>query len=228
MPLGKSILQHAVIFLFRATKNCTISTVKTLSRVLLVLALIWLGVVFFLHATANNADPSAVILMFAGVILVGLAVGVIAALIFMPAFGDVIGNFFFNPDEKVEKDPHATAMARMAQGNYQEAVEEYHKAFARDPHDTLSLSEIAHIYCDKLKNPEAARSLLEDALDRDWPIEEAAFLLNRLVDVCWKYQHDLGVSRALLLKIVEQMPGTKHAANAQHRLREIEHAPLHH
>ena len=54
--------------------------------------------------------------------------------------------------------------------------------------------------------------------------EQTAFLSQRQVDVCWNYQHDGIRARAILIKIAEDMPETREAANAMHRLQEIERA----
>lgn len=197
-------------------------------RLLLVLAMAWLGVVFFQEARAAAAaetpDPTKVILMFGAVVLVAVAVGVFVALSILPAIGDSIGHFFFNPNEEIEKDPHSAALARVARGDYMEAIEEYNKVFAKNPHDTHALSEMVHLYCDKLHDYADAADLLEQALQRDWPPEEGAFLAERLVDVYWNYQRDAIRARELLVRIAESMPDTKHAANALHRLREIDRA----
>jgi hypothetical protein len=81
---------------------------------------------------------------------------------------------------------------------------------------------VAKICCEHLDDAPGAAELLEQALQREWAPDDAAFLSARLVDVYWKHQHDARGARALLLQIIEAMPGTRHAANAEHRLREIE------
>ena len=42
------------------------------------------------------------------------------------------------------------------------------------------------------------------------------------MDVCWNYLHDGIRARAILIKIAEDMPGTREGANALHRLQEID------
>jgi lipopolysaccharide biosynthesis regulator YciM len=140
----------------------------------------------------------------------------------MPSIGDWIGNFFFQPNEQAVRDPHSDAQAALARGDHAGAVEEYRRVLGDDPDDLLSYSEIAKISCEHLADPAAAAQMLEQALEREWPPDDAAFLTSRLVDVYWQHQHDGPGSRALLLQIIEAMPGTRHAANAQHRLHEID------
>lgn len=199
---------------------------RNFSGVLIALALAYLGFVLFGEArTAMSkeiVDQSRVVMLFGSLVLVGLAAGGTVVVMFLPSFGDWIGNFFFNPDEKIEKPPHADALAAVACGDYERAVAEYRKCAERDPSDTFALSEIVHIYCDKLHNPAAAEQTIEDALAQDRTRDDAAFLSNRLAEVYWKYQHDARRARELLLQVIENFPNTKHSANAAHKLQEIE------
>lgn len=199
-----------------------------LLRPLFALALAWLTVVIFSEARAEGKkekpDEGKIVLYFGGVVLVGGAAGILVVTVLMPALGDAIGNLFFSPNQKNEKAPHADAMAAMARGDYEAAVQGYLKAFEADPHDTLALSEMAKIECEHLDNPAAAADVLEQALAREWTPEDAAFLTSRLAEIYWKYQHNARDARALLMQIIETMPGTKNSANAQHKLQEIERA----
>jgi hypothetical protein len=81
---------------------------------------------------------------------------------------------------------------------------------------------MARIQCEKLSDPDSAADLLEGALARDLLPEDAAFLCSRLADVYWDHQHDIVRARELLMRVIEAMPGTRHAANAGHRLQVIE------
>lgn len=197
-----------------------------LIRPLLVLALAWLTFVIFSYAREEmkkeHADAGKIVLYFGGVVIVGSAGGMLVVTMVMPAIGESIGHLFYNPNEKIEKSPHAGALVAQAHGDYESAVQEYLKAFAQDPHDMLALSEVAKIECEHLKNPGAAADILEQALQREWTQEDAAFLTSRLVDVYWKYQRNFRDARSLLMQIIETMPGTKHSANAQHKLQELE------
>jgi tetratricopeptide (TPR) repeat protein len=199
---------------------------RSLPGALIALALAYLTFILFREArvayASETVDSSRVVLLFGGVVILGVAAGVLFVSLFMPVIGEWIGNFFFNPDEEQEKGPHADALAAIARGDYQRAIEEYRDAFAKDETDTLALSEIVRLSCDKLHDCDAAAAFLEEALERDWPPEDAAFLSTRLVDVYWNHQHNAARARAMLLQIIETLPNSKFAANAQHRLHEIE------
>jgi len=156
-----------------------------------------------------------------------LGLAVVTALIFcvtmLPLLGEFVGNFMFTPSEKIERSPHADALAKLAAGDFLAAVEEYRDVFQDNPQDTHAASEIVRLYCDKLEDPDSAADFLAQALSySDRTPEEIAFLTERMVDVCWIYQHDAIRARALLIKIAEDMPETREAANALHRLQEID------
>ncbi len=197
-----------------------------LPRLILFAGLGWLAFVLFSEARAINdqpdGDPSKIVLLFGAVVLVGGLAGILFVLMVMPAIGDAIGNFFFQPNQQATPDPHAAAQAALARGDYPEAVEEYQKFLESEPDDLLAYSEIAKIYCDHLADPDAAAQTIEQAMQREWAADDAAFLTTRLVEIYWHHQHDAARARALLQQLIEALPGTRHAANAHHRLREIE------
>lgn len=203
---------------------------KLIARFLVIASLGWLMAVLFFHAkehmAAENADPTQTIIYFGSIVLVGCVLGAIAALHLLPAFGEWAGGFLFNPSVEVEKDPHASAMALMAKGDFVEAIEEYRRIFDADTSDTLALTEMARIYCDKLGDPESGATVLETALAHEWAPEQSALLCNRLADIYLNYFKDADRARAVLQQIAETMPNTKHAANAVHRLHEIDRLAL--
>ncbi len=204
---------------------------RKLSRILIILGLLWLAYllyskVIFLQkqdAEGGTADSGTLIItLFVGIVFIAVVIGGIAATWIIPSIGEFVGNFFFNPNVEVEKNPHSDALAKIAQGDYEGAIEEYRKSFEKNPDDTHALSEIIHIYCDKLHNHDAAEHFLEEALQKEWPPDQGAFLATRLVDIYWNYKRDATRARHVLQQIAETMPDTRHAANAVHRLHEIE------
>ena len=201
---------------------------RNFSGILIAAALAYLGIVLFREARIAMAvepeqvDQSRVVMLFGGLVLTGLVAGGVLVVLFLPVFGEWVGNFFFNPNERAEDTPHAAALAAIARGDYEQAVAEYRRCVERDGNDTHAISEMARLYCDELGDPASAESVLEEALAKDWEHEEAVFLSSRLADVYWKYQHDARRARELLRQVVETFPNTKHSANALHRLREIE------
>lgn len=196
-------------------------------RLLFLAAFSWVGFVLYSEARTQahlpNPDSSKVALVFAGIILDGAAVGLILTLMVVPAVGERIGAYFFNPGEEIEHDRHADAIAKLAQGDAEGAIEDYEDIFANDPSDTLALSEIARICCRDLGDTARAATVIERALEREWSQEQSSFLANRLVDI-YMLQADPLRARQMLIHLAENLDGTKYAANARHRIHEIDRA----
>ncbi len=162
--------------------------------------------------------------LYGAIVILVVLLAILFATTVFPAIAGGIGNLVYSPNEQVEKNPHAEALAAIAQGDYEEAVEAYERSLVASPEDTHALSEIARIHCEKLQDCMTAASRLETALSREWEPSKAAFLTFRLVDIYWNYLGDATRSKQLLEQIMAGMPGTTHSANATHRLRDIEHA----
>ncbi|GEM_PF-442183 len=200
------------------------------NAVRIVVFLVVLGVAWHLYSqvraagSSQDADAQHVVVLFGSVILFGAVVVVMAEFWLLPIIGERIGNFFFHSSEQVVRDPHADALAAVAVGDYVAAIEEYKECFRKNPDDTLALSEMVRLQCERLQDYEMAAAALEEALSREWAADDAAFLASRLADVYWTYLHDAPRARHVLNQIMEAAPETRHAANAAHRLREIEQA----
>lgn len=169
-----------------------------------------------------KTDMGKIIMLFGGVVIVGVGLAVLFVTTILPEMTEAVANSFFNPNEKIEKDPHADARAAVQRGEFEEAITLYQEIYEKEPTDTLALSEMVKVYCEKLENPQAGAEVLEEALQKEWPADEVAFLSTRLVDVYWKFQHNGPGAKALLLQIIDAMPETRHSANAMHRLQEID------
>ena len=196
-------------------------------RLLLLAALLWVGYILYAEAREqghlDQPDNTKVVLLFGGTIIDGAIVATMLAMWIVPAIGESVGGYFFNPGEKVDKDDHAIAIAKLAQGDPEGAIEHYRDILARDPADTLAISEIARICCRDLEDTARGASTIEQALEAEWPPQQSSFLANRLADI-YLLQDDPGRAREVLTEVVGAMAGTRYAANAQHRLREIERA----
>lgn len=193
-------------------------------------ALLWLGYVMFLDAhtqqAMENTDQSKIVITFAGVILVALVAGVFLAMSIVSAIGDWMGNVVVNPGEQAAHDPHNDAQARVAQGDYEGAIRIFLEIFEKDPADVHALSEAGRLHAEKRGDIASAAAVFENALQAELPHEQSAFIANKLVDVYWNYQGDAARAKGLLAQIIETMPETKYAANALHRVHEIDRALL--
>jgi tetratricopeptide (TPR) repeat protein len=157
------------------------------------------------------------------VILLGTAGGLLAVKYLVPMLGDALGESIFSSGEQVEQDEMTKAAASIAQGDYQGAIEHYEKMLEDKPDDPFPVAEIAKVYAERLRDPRAALKALEDHLQsREWPVDDAAFIMFRIADVHLTHLHDFETARDMLEQIVGNFPNTRHSANAHHRISDIE------
>jgi len=172
---------------------------------------------------AGEVETSRLVSYYFWILGLSAATALVTCICLLPLLGEFAGGFLFNPNEEIERDPHASALAKLAAGDFQGAIDDYREVYEDDPQDTHAATEIVRLYCEKLNEPDPAAEFLIGALSYpDRTKEEIAFFSQRLVDVCWIHQHDAIRARAILIKIAEDMPETREAANALHRLQEIE------
>ena len=55
----------------------------------------------------ENVDGTRIMVLFLGIVLIAVVIGTTVAITVVPAIGESVGSFFYNPDEKIEKDSHA-------------------------------------------------------------------------------------------------------------------------
>lgn len=199
---------------------------RSLPRLLCFAGLVYLAVVLFqeLQRVQSRAsgDQSQIFLLFAGLILVALLAGGLAAFTFLPVLGDKLGEMIYGSNDTNEGDPVVQAHEKIEEGDYLGAIESYRTAIALDPDDTAAIGEIADLQCKHLGEYEAAADMLESALERHWPTDEKSFLRCKLAEVYWKYLGNILKARELLIETIEEAPETISARNAQHLLQELE------
>lgn len=149
--------------------------------------------------------------------------GVLVVIYVLPMFVDRMSEELMGSSEEVGDDPLVQAKAAVADEDYQEAIRLYREIWKEDPSDRFPMLEIAKIQREKLDSGVVAVMTLNEALEGyDWEVDDAAFLLFRMIDI---YEEDLDDKEAvvrLLKKAVKDFPETRHAANAMHKLRELE------
>ena len=81
--------------------------------------------------------------------------------------------------------------------------------------------EIAKIQKDHLHDSQAAIATIRLALEsQEWEINDAAYFLFRLAELYDEVEGDRDSAIAIMNQVVEQFPGTRHSANASHKLHE--------
>ena len=188
----------------------------------LVSLLLALVVCAIAYDKTNAMDENSQLVWRIPIFVIGGAVlSLMAVAFFLPAIGDRIGQFFYSSPEQVEPDPGSKARALVAQGDYEGAMEAYLDVARQMPQDRLPVVEAMRLAREKLHDPRKAIEIIEEAVDgRDWPEEDAAYFLFRLVEMHEDDLQDRATAATFLQHVVRNFPGTRHAANAIHKLRD--------
>ena len=161
---------------------------------------------------------------FNGILLAFLSaglVGIFFVLQILPSFAHRVTHAVYDSAEMMEHDVMHDARSLLAQGDYGGAIEAFQKAAAADPLNRLPWVEIAKIYKDNLGDSASAIATIRHALERQaWEPNDAAYFLFRLAELYDEVEGDRASAIAIMNQVVEQFPGTRHSANANHKLHE--------
>ena len=160
--------------------------------------------------------------LFNGILLTFLSAGV-AGIFFvvylLPFFAQRVTHAVYDSAEMIERDAMHDARSLMAQGEYEAAIGAFKNAAAADPLNRLPWVEIAKVQKDNLGDPAAAIETIRYALESQaWEANDAAYFLFRLAELYDEVQGDRESAVAIMNQVVDQFPGTRHAANASHKL----------
>jgi tetratricopeptide (TPR) repeat protein len=159
------------------------------------------------------------------VIVVGVVGGILCVKFVIPWIGDAMGEAMFSSGEKVEQDEMTKAAACISQGDYAGAIGHYEKMLEEKPDDPFPVAEIAKIHAERLHDAQTALQVLSDHLQsKDWPVDDAAFIMFRIADLHLTQRHDFEAARDMLEQVIGNFPNTRHSANAHHKMSEIEQA----
>ncbi len=151
--------------------------------------------------------------------------GIFFVVFALPFFAQRATHAIFDSSEMVEKDAMHDARSLMAQGNYEGAIEAYKQAAIAEPLNRLPWVEIVKIQKEYLEDPAAAVQTIRHALEsQEWEVNDAAYFLFRLAELYDEVNGDRPSAIAIMNQVVEQFPGTRHSANANHKLHEWEAA----
>jgi tetratricopeptide (TPR) repeat protein len=164
--------------------------------------------------------------LFSGILLAFLSAGLVGMVIvidLLPMLAHKVTHSVYDSGEKVDNEADAmhAARSKVAQGDYEGAIESFREAARVDPLNRLPWVEISKIQRENLEDPAAAIQTIRYALEsQEWEINNAAYFLFRLAEL---YDEDAGdrVSAATMLnQVIDQFPETRHSANARHKLHE--------
>jgi tetratricopeptide (TPR) repeat protein len=161
---------------------------------------------------------------FTGILLAFLTaglIGIVFVIHVLPAIAHRFTHAVYDSAEMVEKDPMHDARAKVAQGDWDGAIEAFRAAAAADPLNRLPYVEIAKIQLDQLEDAPAAIDTLRHAIeDQEWQENDAAYLMFRLAEIYDANLEDRMSAASILQQVIEQFPESRHSANARHKLRE--------
>jgi len=161
---------------------------------------------------------------FTGILLAFLTaglVGVVFVIHVLPAIAHRFTHAVYDSAEMVEQDPMHDARAKVAQGDWEGAIEAFRAAAAAEPLNRLPWVEISKIQLDHLEDPQASVSTLRHAIeDQEWEENDAAYLMFRLAGIYKDNLSDNASAGSIMQQVMEQFPESRHSANARHKLRE--------
>lgn len=162
--------------------------------------------------------------LFTGILLTFLSaglVGIFFVVYALPFFAQRVTHAIYDSAEMVDKDGLRNARSLLAQGEYEGAIEAFKQAAAVDPLNRLPWVEIAKIYKDNLGDPASAVATIRHALEsQEWEINDAAYFLFRLAELYDEVNGDRASAIEIMNQVVAQFSGTRHSANATHKLHE--------
>lgn len=161
---------------------------------------------------------------FTGILLAFMTaglVGIVFVIHVLPMLAHRVTHAVYDSGEMVEKDPMHDARSKVAQGDWDGAIEAFRQAAAADPLNRLPYVEIAKIQLEQLEDPAAAAKTLREAIEgQEWQENDAAYLMFRLAEIYDTNLEDRNSAGTIMQQVIEQFPETRHSANARHKLRE--------
>jgi tetratricopeptide (TPR) repeat protein len=199
---------------FAMTTRSFLLRLLSLSLVLVLCAIAY-------RATEDLSENSRLVWRIPIFVLGSAVIALMGVVFFLPAIADRIADFFYTSPERVEPDAGSKARALVAQGDYEGALKAYLSLAEQMPGDRLPVVEAMRLAREKLHDPPRALQILENAVEgRDWPEEDACYFLFRLVEIHEDDLQDKEAAAEVLQKVIEYFPGTRHAANASHKLQD--------
>jgi tetratricopeptide (TPR) repeat protein len=159
-----------------------------------------------------------------GVLLAFLTAGLVGMVVvadILPAFANRVTHAIYDSAEMMEHDVMHDARSLLAQGDFAGAIEAFKKAAAAEPLNRLPWVEIAKIYKDNLQDSASAIQTIRYALEsQEWEVKDAAYFLFRLAELYDEVEGNRESAMAIMQQVIDEFPGTRHAANAAHKLHE--------
>jgi tetratricopeptide (TPR) repeat protein len=161
---------------------------------------------------------------FSGILLAFLTaglVGVVVVVHVLPMLAHRVTHAVYDSGEEVDADPMHDARSKVAQGDWEGAIESFRQAAAAQPLNRLPWVEISKIQLEQLEDPQASVQTLRQAIEgQEWQENDAAYLMFRLAEIYDDKLGDRTSAATIMQQVIEQFPETRHFANARHKLHE--------
>lgn len=188
------------------------------------LGLLLLMVVFWVQQHWKSWENEKEVYKFLSILGLAVAGGFFVVMVVLPRMGDAMGTMMYSSGEEISSSEGMEAAAKIAAGDYGGAIEEYEKMMAEKPDDPFPIVEIAKIHADKLRDPSTALTFLQTQLQsREWDADQGSMIMFRMVEIYQSHQ-DFDSAKEILNLVMAKYAGTRHSANAKHKIGEIEQA----
>ncbi|MCW1922083.1 tetratricopeptide repeat protein [Luteolibacter arcticus] len=148
-------------------------------------------------------------------------IGIVFVIHVLPMLAHRVTHAVYDSGEEVEKDPMHDARSKVAQGDWEGAIEAFRQAAAADPLNRLPYVEISKIQLEQLEDPSSAVQTLRQAIEgQEWQENDAAYLMFRLAGIYDEHMQDRTSAATIMQQVMEQFPESRHSANARHKLHE--------
>jgi hypothetical protein len=181
---------------------------------------------FVYSGTAPGQPLSAANGLIAVIVAVpyGLIMFVLLGRPLLESLGERAGNALFVPDDKHFRimPEYSLAEARVSEGKYQEAVDEYRKVIIEHPDDIYPHLRIAELALKHLNDLKLAELELLSALGKTKGQDSTALAAGRLADFYQLTLQDPARALEVMKQLREKIPGTKQAMLAEERIAVLE------
>ena len=189
----------------------------------IVVAFIMLKIVFSGVPKGGQLSPMD---RWIGVMLFMLYGGVLFSLFGIPLIrrvGEKTGTLYMPSDSSSRIVPeYSVAEARVKEGRYQEAIDEYRQVIEKHPDDIYAHLRIADVALQHLNDPKTAELELTTALAKAEGEDSAALAAGRLADLYHLTLHDPARALGVMKQLREKIPDTKQAKLAEERITVLE------
>lgn len=145
----------------------------------------------------------------------------------MESVGNRFENFYLGHDDNFRIVPeYSTAEARVNQGKYQEAIDEYREVISDYPDDIYPHLRIAELAVKHLDDVKLAELELLSAMGKAKGEDSTALAAGRLADLYQLTLQDPARALEVMKQLREKIPGSKQAALAEERITVLESVVL--